>query len=74
MQSITVFGSFSNARVYTRTSAAITLTIASGAANEGTKVDSLFFQTFAGPAFCCRGVGEHSSVMSMVFVSSYIKR
>jgi hypothetical protein len=34
---------------------------------------SLVFQTFAGPPFGVRGATEHSSVMSMVPVSSYIK-
>jgi hypothetical protein len=54
--------------------AALSLTIESCAAKEGTKVHSLVFQTFAGPPFGAHGVAEHSSVMSMVPVSSYIKK
>jgi len=34
---------------------------------------SLVFQMFSGPPFGAHGVAEHSSVMSMVLVSSYIK-
>src|SRR3981189_1004649 len=54
--------------------AALSLTIESCAAKEGTKMHSLVFQAFAGPRFGAHGVAEHSSVMSMVPVSSYIKK
>jgi hypothetical protein len=54
--------------------AALSLTIESCAAKKGTKMHSLVFQTFAGPPFGAHGVAEHSSVMSMVPVSSYIKK
>src|ERR1700694_5148046 len=54
--------------------AALSLTIESCAAKEGTKMHSLVFQAFAGPPFGAHGVAEHSSVMSMVPVSSYIKK
>src|ERR1700716_2930999 len=54
--------------------AALSLTIESCAAKEGTKMHCLVFQAFAGPPFGAHGVAEHSSVMSMVTVSSYIKK
>jgi hypothetical protein len=44
------------------------------AAKEGTKAYSLVFQMVAGPPFSCRFAAEHSSVMMIGLVSSYISR
>jgi hypothetical protein len=46
----------------------------SRAAKEGTKAYSLIFQMVAGPPFSCRFAAEHSSVMRIGLVSSYISR
>jgi hypothetical protein len=46
----------------------------SRAAKEGTKAYSLVFQMVAGPPFSCRFAAEHSSVMMIGLVSSYISR
>ena len=46
----------------------------SRAAKEGTKAYSLVFQMVAGPPFSCRFAAEHSSVMRIGLVSSYISR
>ena len=49
-------------------------TMQSRAAKEGTKAYSLVFQMVAGPPFSCCFAAEHSSVMRIGLVSSYISR